>query len=49
MQIDFGVKLDGNVDGSNTKTILLLVAAKGSWLLLCALVRDGLVTDRPPS
>jgi hypothetical protein len=43
VEVDLNVKLNGNVDSCDTETILPLVAAKCSWLLLAALVRDGLV------
>jgi hypothetical protein len=44
VEVDLNVKLDGNIDGGDTETVLPLVAAKGSRLLLAALVRDRLVT-----
>jgi hypothetical protein len=43
VKVDLDVKLNGNVDSGDTETVLPLVAAKGSGLLLAALVLDGLV------
>lgn len=45
VEVEVGIVVNGDIDVSNGETLLLLVAAERSRLLLAALVGDGLVSE----